>query len=260
MDVTVDQYPYTAGSTMLSAILPPWAHADGPAKLREQLADPKALARIEAEVESGLPAWEDFVALAGWDNVRISNIANGSHPDVIGRSLAEIAQAWGVSPMEAAARLLLDGDLAVAMVIHAMADDDVRTILRQPWRLGGTDALLGGKPHPRAFGSYPRILGHYVREMGVLSLEEAVRQMTSAAAARLRLADRGAIAPRMKADLCLFDPVRIRDRATFADPIRLPDGVAWLIVNGTPVLHDRTPTGRLPGSLLRMDNVVAARP
>lgn len=258
MDVTVDQYPYAAGSTMLSAVLPPWAHADGPEGLRAHLADPKALEQINVDIEEGLPDWEGFVALAGWENVRISNIANGTHPDMLGRSVIEIGQAWGISPMEAAARLLLDGDLAVAMVIHAMAEDDVQTILRQPWRMGGTDALLGGKPHPRAFGSYPRILGHYARDLGVLSLEEAVRQMTSAAAARLRLADRGAIAPGMKADLCLFDPGRIIDRATFADPIQLPDGVAWVFVNGIPVLRDRTPTGHLPGSLLRMANVVSA--
>jgi N-acyl-D-amino-acid deacylase len=117
--------------------------------------------------------------------------------------------------------------------------------------MGGTDALLGGKPHPRAYGSYPRILGHYARDLGVLSLEEAVRQMTSAPAARLRLPDRGAVAPGHKADLCLFDPAQIADRATFADPTQLPDGIAWILVNGEPVLHNRQWTGALPGILLR---------
>jgi N-acyl-D-amino-acid deacylase len=251
MDVTVDQYPYTAGSTMLSAILPPWVHAEGPAQVRKHLADPGALAQIDADIAQGLPGWEGFVALAGWDNVRISHIANGSHREAIGQSLAELAAAWGVAPLQAAARLLLDGDLAVAMIIHAMAERDVTAILKQPWRMGGTDALLGGKPHPRAFGSYPRILGRYVREQGVVSLEGAVRQMTSAAAQRLGLADRGVVAPGMKADLCLFDPATVIDRATFEDPVRLPAGIAWVFVNGEPVLHNREATGRYPGLLLR---------
>lgn len=251
LDVTVDQYPYTAGSTMLSAILPPWVHAEGPAQVRRYLADEGALARMDTEIAQGLPGWEGFVALAGWDNIRISHIANGSHPEAIGQSLAELAGAWGVTPLRAAACLLLDGDLAVAMVLHAMAERDVTTILKQPWRMGGTDALLGGKPHPRAFGSYPRILGRYVREQGVLSLEEAIRQMTSAAAQRLGLTDRGVVAPGMKADLCLFDPATIIDRATFEDPVRLPDGIAWVLVNGVPVLRDKEPTGQFPGTLLR---------
>jgi N-acyl-D-amino-acid deacylase len=251
IDVTVDQYPYTAGSTMLSAILPPWVHAGGPPKAKAYLADPIALAQIGAEIEQGLPGWEGFVALAGWDNVLISQVANGSHPEAVGKSLAALADDWGISPLDAAAKLLLDGHLAVAMVIHAMDERDVTTILQQPWRMGGTDALLGGKPHPRAYGSYPRVLGHYVRERGVLTLEEAVRQMTSAAAGRLRIADRGVVAAGMRADLCLFDPVRVIDRATYSDPVRLPDGIAWVLVNGVPVLHDRAPTDHLPGALLR---------
>ena len=251
LDVTVDQYPYPAGSTMLSAILPPWAHAEGPERLRAYLEDRDALARMEREIAAGLPTWESFVASAGWENVRISGVGGGPHPDAIGRSLVEIGQTWGVTPFEAAVRLLLEADFAVSMVLHSMDEGDVETIMRAPFRTGGTDALLGGKPHPRAYGSYPRILGHYVRERGVVSLEEAVRQMTSAAAARLRLTDRGAIEPGMKADLCLFDPARVIDRATFENPEQLPEGIARVIVNGRTVLVDREPTGELPGMLLR---------
>lgn len=250
-DVTVDQYPYTAGSTMLSATLPPWAHAEGPQQLRAYLQDPVACARMERDILSGLPEWEGFIGLAGWENIQIVDVAGQDCPDVVGHSLAELGEQWGTGPFAAAVRLLLDYDLAVAMVIHAMDETDVQTILRQPWRTGGTDALLGGKPHPRAYGSYPRILGHYVRDLGVLPLEEAVRQMTSAAAARLRLPDRGVVAPGYKADLCLFDPVRVADRATYVDPTQLPEGIAWVIVNGEPVLRDRVATGALPGRLLR---------
>lgn len=251
MDITVDQYPYTAGSTMLSAILPPWAHAEGPSQLRAYLEDPGLLRRIEREVDTGLPDWEGFVAGAGWEQIVIVDIAGGHHQQLVGRSLADIGTLWGCTPFEAAVRLLLDADFAVSMVIHAMAEADVSDFMRMPWRMGGTDALLGGKPHPRAYGSYPRILGHYVRERGLIALEEAVRQMTSAPARRLRLADRGVIAPGMKADLCLFDPVRVRDRATFTDPTQPPEGIVWVFVNGRPVLHEGRPTGEYPGVLLR---------
>jgi len=253
MDITVDQYPYTAGSTMLSAALPPWAHADGPEALLHYLRTPAALARMEPEIESGTMEWEGFVALAGWDNVSISHVGGDDRLQAVGHSLVELGAQWGCSPFQAVVRLLLEHELAVTMVIHAMDDRDVQTILRQPWRMGGTDALLSGKPHPRAYGSYPRVLGHYVRELGVITLEEAVRQMTSAAAQRLRLPDRGEIAVEMKADLCLFDANHVADRATFEDSTRLPDGIAWVIVNGMPVLHQRMTTGALPGTLLRQN-------
>jgi N-acyl-D-amino-acid deacylase len=250
LDVTVDQYPYTAGSTMLSAILPPWAHADGPERLRRYLADPRALEQMAREIAVGTPRWEGFVASTGWENIRIVGLG-GTYPELLGRSLAEIGRTWDCEPFTAAVRLLLEADFAVTMVLHSMLEDDVTAILRAPWRMGGTDALLGGKPHPRAYGSYPRILGRYVRDRGVLSLEEAVRQMTGAPAARLRLSDRGVLAPGRKADVCLFDADRITDRATFEDPTQLPEGIAWVLVNGQVVLHNREPTGSLPGALLR---------
>jgi N-acyl-D-amino-acid deacylase len=251
MDVTVDQYPYTAGSTMLSAILPPWAHADGPDGLLAHLADPVALARIEADVERGLPDWEGFVRGAGWENVRISAVGGDAPPEAVGASVAELAARWGCSPFGAAVRLLRDGQLAVSMVLHAMDEGDVEAIMRAPWRTGGTDALLGGKPHPRAYGSYPRVLGHSVRDRGVLPLEDAVRQMTGAAAARLRLDDRGVIREGAWADLCLFDPARIADRATYADPQQHPAGIEWVFVNGEPVARSGAATGALPGRVLR---------
>jgi N-acyl-D-amino-acid deacylase len=117
--------------------------------------------------------------------------------------------------------------------------------------MGGTDALLGGKPHPRSYGSYPRVLGHYVRDLGVISLEEAIRQMTGAAAKRLRLVDRGTIETGKWADLVLFDPGSICDLGTYAEPDRFPSGIAWILVNGEPVLHEREPTGNLPGQVFR---------
>lgn len=251
LDVTVDQYPYSAGSTMLTAILPPWAHAEGPDRLREYLETASTRDQMEREIATGLPDWEGFVSGAGWENIRISDIGGGAYLELIGQSLAEIGEVWSVSPYAAAVRLMSEADFAVSMVVHAMDEADVATILQAPWRMGGTDALLGGRPHPRAYGSYPRVLGHYVRERGLLSLEEAVRQITGAPATRLRLADRGTVAAGMRADFCLFDPVTVRDTATYADSEQLPEGIAWVVVNGEPVLRDRQPTGALPGVVIR---------
>ena len=250
-DVTVDQYPYAAGSTMLSAILPPWANADGPDGLLRYLRNPSALTRMDQEIATGLPDWEGFVEGTGWENIRISDIASDADSPLIGKSIAEIAVGWDVTPFQAATRLLLEAELGVSMIVHAMSEDDVATILKAPWRTGGTDALLGGKPHPRSYGSFPRVLGHYVRDEALLSLELAIHQMTGAAAARLRLPNRGTIAPGNWADLCLFDPVTIRDTATYEQPEQLPEGIAWIFVNGEPVIHNRQPTGRLPGQVLR---------
>lgn len=251
LDVTVDQYPYAAGSTMLSAILPPWANADGPEGLLRHLRNPTTLARMEGQIATGLPDWEGFVEGTGWENIYISDIANDAESPLIGRSITEIADGWSATPFQAATRLLLDAELGVSMIVHAMSEEDVTTILRAPWRTGGTDALLGGKPHPRTYGSYPRVLGHYVRDQGLLPLELAVHQMTGAAAARLRLPDRGTIAPGNWADLCLFDPLTIRDTATYQQPEQLPEGIAWIFVNGEPVIHARQPTGNFPGHVLR---------
>jgi N-acyl-D-amino-acid deacylase len=236
---------------MLAALLPPWAHASGPEGVLAYLADPAAAARIAREVETGLPDWEGFVPGAGWENIRISGIGNGLYPDLIGKSLAEIAEDWQSTPFAAMTRLLTEAELDVSMIVHAMHEDDVAAIMRAPWRTGGTDALLGGKPHPRTYGSYPRILGYFVRERGILSLSQAIHQMTGAAARRLRLRDRGTIALGNWADLVVFDPETIRDTATYVEPEQFPIGIAAILVNGEPVARDGQPIGTLPGHLLR---------
>jgi N-acyl-D-aspartate/D-glutamate deacylase len=251
MDISVDQYPYDAGSTMLAALLPPWAHARGPQGVLDYLADPSTAARIEREVDSGLPDWEGFVAGTGWENIRISGIGNGSYPDLIGKSLAEIAETWHCTPFEAMTRLLTEAELAVSMIVHAMHEDDVAAIMQAPWRTGGTDALLGGTPHPRTYGSYPRVLSHFVRDRGILSLAQAIHQMTGAAARRLGLSDRGTIAIGNWADLVVFDPETVRDTATYAQPEQHPIGIAAILVNGAQVARQGTSTGALPGHLLR---------
>ena len=147
-------------------------------------------------------------------------------------------------------RLLLDEDFAVGIISFMIGEEDIRTILRAPWRAMGTDGLLGGKPHPRAYGSCPRILGHYVRELGLLTLEESIRKMTSLPAEILHLSDRGVIQTGKAADLVILDPQTIRDRSSYEDPRQYPEGIPYVFVNGRTVIASGRPTGECPGQLL----------
>ena len=250
LKITADQYPYEAGSTMLASLLPAWAHAGGVAQLRGRLRDPGVLARIKTDMEQGIPGGRNMVREAGYDHIVVSYTASDRHSDVVGHTLSEIAGLWRVEPFEAVVRLLLDEDFAVGMISFMIGEEDIRTILRAPWRAMGTDGLLGGKPHPRAYGSCPRILGHYVRELGLLTLEESIRKMTSLPAEILHLSDRGVIQTGKAADLVIFDPQTIRDRSSYEDPRQYPEGIPYVFVNGRTVIASGRPTGECPGQLL----------
>lgn len=251
LTVTADQYPYEAGSTMLASLLPPWAHAGGIEALRQRLRDPVSLARMQRDMEQGVPGQRSMVREAGYEHIVVSYTGSDRHSDVQGHTLADIARLWGVTPFEAVVRLLLEEDFAVGMIAFMIGEEDIQQILRAPWRAMGTDGLLGGKPHPRAYGSCPRILGHYVRDLGLLSLEEAIRKMTSLPAAILHLSDRGVLQPGKAADLVVFNPQTIRDRATYDAPRQFPEGIPYVFVNGRPVIARGRPTGERPGQLLR---------
>lgn len=251
VEVTCDQHPYTAGSTMLSALLPPWAHAGGPNRLRELLQSRVDRPRLERDTVEGLPpAWESRFQTAGAENIYISYVKSEANAGVVGRSLADIATEWGVSPFDVVVRLLLEENLAAGMILFQLSEPDVEEIMRLPWQMFCSDAVLIGKPHPRAYGSYPRILGRYVRERGVLTLEEAVRKCTSVPAARLGLKDRGVLEPGKAADLVVFDPDAVVDRATYEDPRQYPLGIGHVFVNGRPVISGDEHTGELPGRAL----------
>jgi len=228
--VTCDQYPYAAGSTLMGAILPPWVHDGGPAAALARLRDPAARARMRADMTAPPPhKWDNFWAWTGPDGIVISDLPSGRRPGLAGQTVR--AAADGADPLEFALDLLADEALGVGMISHSQSEAVVERLLTKPYVNVCTDGLLGGRPHPRAYGTYPRILGRYVREKGLLPLEEAVRKMTSQAASALGLAG-GVIAPGQSADLVVFDPATIEDRATFADPTRPPVGIARVIVRG----------------------------
>jgi len=264
MDVLADQYPYTAGSTTLAAIVPAWALEGGLDALQRRLADPELRARIRAQIlgaESGqarAPGREFDPA-----SIMISQIPEGPNKQFEGRWLGEIAAAWNLEPVDAALRLLEAERGGIQMIVFSMSEDDVRRVMRHPAVAVASDGWTlhpsaGGRPHPRSYGTYARVLGRYVREEGVLRLEEAVRKMTSLPAQRLGCLDRGLIRPGCMADLVVFDPAQVADRATFEDPHRFCAGVAHVIVNGQLVIDEARDTGAPAGRVLRRGRPSAA--
>jgi N-acyl-D-amino-acid deacylase len=251
LDVTADQYPYLAGSTMLSALLPPWCHAKGADGVRLYLQDPTQTDRIRGEIEQGRDDWESTIVAVGWENITISGLQTAANQPLVGQSLVEIAAAWNLAPYDTLVRLLLEEDLNVSMIIHSLREEDVQILMKPAWVMTGSDGLMGGEPHPRTYGTFPRKLGHYVRAVGLESLEEAVRKMTGLSAWRLGLPDRGVIRAGAFADLVVFDPATIVDRATYRQPRVHPDGIRHVFVNGVAAVWEGAETGRLAGRALR---------
>ncbi len=250
--ITADQYPYVAGSTMFGAILPPWAHDGGSEATLARLASPDERARMRAAMEKPGPNdWDSFWQWTGPDGIVIADVPSGRRPEVMGKSVADAAQAAGKEPLEFALDLLLSERMGVSMISFSQSEEVVARVMKEPYVNVCTDGLLGGRPHPRAYGTYPRILGRYVREQAVLPLEEAVRKMTSQAADAMHLGDRGRIAPGQAGDLVLFDAATVIDRATFADPLQSPIGIRDVVVGGVLVVDGGQPTGARPGRAVR---------
>jgi len=251
--ITADQYPYIAGSTMLGAILPPWTHVGGCDEALRRLADSEARRRMRAEMESAeRGSWDNFWKWGGPQAIIISDIPSGRRRELIGKSLAQAASEAGYAEaVEFAFDLLLEEQMGVGMISFSQSEDVMKKIMKLPYVNVCTDGLLGGKPHPRAYGTYPRILGRYVREMGLMSLEEAVRKMTSQAADAFRLKDYGRIAEGYRANLVAFDPDKVIDEATFEDPTRHSGGIVHVIIGGVPVVKDEEQKESFPGSVVR---------
>ena len=262
VDVEANMYPYPAGGTGLSAVLPPWASEGG--ALLDNLRDPETRQRIHDEILADDADWENLGLLATPEGVLITSVAE-TGPDGeptgaaghVGRRLAEIAAEMGVDWVDAAIELLLMTEGNAGMVVFMMAEENVALQLQQPWIKIGTDAgghdpdSATGMVHPRSYGTYPRILGRYVRAEGVITLEDAVRKMTSAVAIRLSIDDRGLLQVGMYADVVVFDPATVADRATFEEPHQLSVGVEEVFVNGVAVLRGGVHTGAKPGMIVR---------
>ena len=255
LDVQADMYPYTAGATGLSSCLPPWSAADG--KLFENLASIEARARMRAEIEHPTYDWEDLCELGTPANVLISRLTQPENRQYAGKRLSEIAAARGKDWIETMMELVLTEHNRVETTYFLMDEANVRLNLSQPWIKIGTDAggidpaNFQGLVHPRALGTFPRILGRYVRDEQLMPLEEAVRKMTSATATRLSIHDRGLLKPGMFADVVVFDPATIIDKATYEQPLQLSVGVRDVFVNGVDVVRGGVHTGAKPGRIVR---------
>lgn len=251
LDVRHDVYPYTAGSTMLTATLPPWFHEGGGSSVLRRLQDPSALTRLEFDLAHNDEGWDNLLYGAGWEGIVIAS--SGSHR-FEGLSLAQIADERRCSPFDALVHTLITEKLQVSMINHSIHEDDLVHAMSHPATMIGSDGLppgVGGKPHPRAYGTFPRILGRYTREKGVLDLPEAVRRMTSLPADTFGLRDRGLVAPGMAADLVNFAPETIEDLADYESPTKPPAGINWVMQNGHVVARNGHYQGERTGRRLR---------
>jgi N-acyl-D-amino-acid deacylase len=259
LEIAADQYPYVASSTGLSQTIPPWAHEGGGAKLAERLADPETRAKIRKEMDDPKPTWENRLLSAGtWHNVQLASIGPAAYKKYEGMRVDDAAKAAGQDPYDFVFALLIAARGNVSCVWYIIDEADLKLAMQRPWVSIGSDGsalatsgpLRSGVPHPRNFGTFPRVLGKYVREEHVLTLEQAVRKMTGLTASQLHFTDRGLIKNGFAADLVIFDPATVADRATFTDPFQYPVGIETVVVNGRVVLDQGRHTGERPGVVI----------
>jgi N-acyl-D-amino-acid deacylase len=260
VDVGANTYAYPAWFNTFSAFIPPWAHDGGDAKMIERLKDPALRARIRKEMETPSDDWDnEWQEIAGPESIIVSVVQNPQLLPLQGKTIAEIAKLWNKDPFDTIFDLLIQDNAYTYVAVFGMSEPDVAMALQQPWvsvdnDSQGTapDGLLGQEhPHPRAYGTFPRILRKYVREEQKLKLEDAIRKFSALPAERMRLADRGVLKAGMWADVVVFDPATITDRATFENPNQLSVGMEYVLVNGVTVIDGGKPTNALPGKVLR---------
>jgi len=238
VDVHQDVYPYVAGSTMLTATLPPEFHEGGDEKLYAAISEPATLETIRTIVTKGRPGFENFVHMAGYDGILISGTASGNY---VGKTIAEVARDLSIPEFDALIRVLRDERLKATMVIFTMDETDVARVLSDAATVVGSDSLppgMGGNPHPRAFGTFPRVLSHYVRERKTIGFEAAIRKMTSLPASIFSIPSRGTIGPGFTGDLVAFDRNAISDDLDFKASDKPPKGIAWVMQAGEIVVKD----------------------
>jgi N-acyl-D-amino-acid deacylase len=253
--VSATMYPYTAGGTGLAATLPLWVQEGGREKMLERLKDPATRARARQEIETKLDGWENLLMATTFDGIQVASVPRELDQSIVGKRIAAIAAERKVDPWDVYFQLLIDSGGRIGALYHMMSEEDVATGLRAPFVTIGTDSsalrtegvLAQGAPHPRSYGTFPRVLGKYVREDKTLSLHEAVRRMTGAAAAQMGLKERGQVRAEYLADLVVFNPDTIKDTATYEQPHQYPTGIEYVVVNGMTVLDPKGLTGARPG-------------
>jgi N-acyl-D-amino-acid deacylase len=260
LQITADMYTYPAGATGLDAAMPPWVQEGGLREWIRRLKDPAIRARVRREMATPTKAWESLYLAAGSpERVLLVAFKNEQLKPLTGKTLAEVAKMRGKTPEETAMDLVIEDDSRVGTVYFLMSEDNIRKQLKLPWVSFDSDAeslapegvFLKSNPHPRAYGNFARLLGRYVRDEKVISLEEAIRRLTSLPATNLKLDRRGLLKPGNYADVVVFDPKTIQDHATFDKPHQYSTGVRHVFVNGVQVLKDGEHTGKTPGRFVR---------
>ena len=260
LDITADIYPYIAGSTALSASLPPWAQEGGVEKMLARLRDPQTRQRLKEEISEDQTEWENiYLGSGGPSGVLIGAVVNRELESLQGKRISEIAAEQKKDPLDTVFDLILSDKGQTGAIYFMMSELDMRAAMQAPFVSFCTDSgsratdgpLAGSKSHPRGWGSYPRILGRYVREEKLLSLETAIHKMTGAPAARVGLRDRGLIRQGMFADITIFDPAKVIDRATFESPNQYPIGIEYVLVNGTISVDKGQRSSALAGRAIR---------
>lgn len=252
LDITVDVYPYTAGSTTITQLLPPWVLESGLPQMLERLRDPATRQRVSQDFANGIPGWENQVGASGWERIYIASLQQKSHQQLEGLNLAEAAEMLGMSPEEAFFHLILTEEGRVTIVLFSMDEHDVDLVVQSSFSMIGSDGLPidSGRPHPRLYGTFPRFIQRYVRELKSLELEQAIHKVTAMPAARFGLVDQGQIAEGKLADLVVFDPDTVSDLATYSNPRVYPQGIAAVVVAGLPVVLDGQLQTHMPGQLI----------
>jgi N-acyl-D-amino-acid deacylase len=260
LNISANMYTYPAGGTSLDAMIPPWAHEGGLKKMIERLHDPALRQRIVTEMRTPAESWENLGLLAGSpDRIILAAFGTNALKPLTGKSLAEVARMRGNSPEDTAIDLVIEDDGATGAIFFLMSEENIRKGIAQPWVSFGSDAespapegvFLKSNPHPRAYGNVARLLRKYVREGKVISLQEAVRRLTSLPAKNLKIDRRGLLQPGYFADVVVFDPDSVSDHATFEKPHQYSTGVSDVFVNGVQVVRDGEHTGAKPGRVVR---------
>ncbi len=259
VDVSFDVYPYTASSTTLDAIMPPWAREGGRKEVLARLMNPESRSRIAKELETKSDSWEAIASETDWDSIVLVDFKTPENKRFENTSILQIAKALGKPPVDVALDMIAQEEMRVSAIFHEMSEDDVMTVIGDPLSVIGSDGCAEAPygpegesaTHPRAYGTFPRVLRRYVREKKVLGLEDAIRKMTSQPAERIGLADRGLLAKGMAADVVVFDPDKIADMATFEDSHRYPEGISFVLVNGSITIENGEHTTERAGQVLR---------
>ena len=258
LKITADMYTYTAGATGLSATMPPWVEEGGQKEFVKRLKDPAIRARLVKEMSTPTDKWENMFINTGPDGILLVAFKNDALKPLTGKTLAEVAKMRGKSPQETAMDLIIEDDSRVGAIYFMMDENNVRRQIALPWVSFGSDEaspapegiFLKSNPHPRAYGNVARLLGKYVRDEKIISLQEAIRKLTSLPATNLKIKERGKLIPGYFADVVIFDPAKIQDHATYDKPHQLATGMVHVFVNGVQVLKNGEHTGATPGRVV----------